>query len=101
MRLALGFALLFIISSLLLVGLLWWGTADYLDRETAAVIRADAQSIEDDVTFRGVGGAAAMLNERDGQAPDGRAVFMLANPALKAIAGNLTAWPQSLPVKPG
>jgi len=100
-RLALGFALLFIISSLLLVGLLWWGTADYLDRETAAVIRADTQSIEDDVTFRGVGGAAAMLNERDGQAPDGRAVFMLANPALKAIAGNLTAWPQSLPVKPG
>jgi hypothetical protein len=46
-RLALGYAVLFILSSALLVGLLWWRTADYLDRATEAVIVADTQAIGD------------------------------------------------------
>ena len=39
-QLAIGYALLFVASSLLLVGLLWWRTVGYLEQETAAVIRA-------------------------------------------------------------
>ena len=39
-RLAFGYAVLFIVSSLLLAGFLWWRTALYLDREIDAVIIA-------------------------------------------------------------
>ena len=46
-RLALGFAGLFIASSLILVGLLWWRTADYLDREIDAVILSDTRAVGD------------------------------------------------------
>ena len=46
-RIALGYALLFILSSALLVGFLWWQTTDYLDRATDAVIVADTQAIGD------------------------------------------------------
>ena len=44
-RLAFGHAVLFVVSSLLLTGFLWWRTALYLDREIDAVIIADAQAI--------------------------------------------------------
>jgi hypothetical protein len=33
LQLALGYAGLFVVSSLLLVGLLWWRTAGYLERK--------------------------------------------------------------------
>ena len=100
-RLALGYAVLFVVSSLLLVGLLWWRTAGYLDRETAAVIRADTQLIKDDLVYRGPSGAARTINERIGEAGDGGAVYLLADSTLKPIAGNLQAWPAEVKAKPG
>ncbi len=100
-RLALGYAALFVVSSLLLVGLLWWRTAGYLDRETAAVIRADTQLIKDDLRFQGPFGAAETINERIGEVGDGSAVYLLANSTLKPIAGNLQAWPVEVKTKPG
>lgn len=100
-RLALGFAALFVASSLLLVGLVWWGTADYLDRETAAVIRADIRGIEDDLRFRGAAGAGETIRERLARSPDRRAVYLLAGADLRPVAGNLPGWPEDVPVKPG
>src|SRR5437879_6377156 len=47
LRLALGYATLFVLSSLTLVGFLWWQTAEYLDREINAVIIADTRAIGD------------------------------------------------------
>src|SRR5215472_9972799 len=100
-RLALGYAVLFVASSLLLVGLLWWRMAGYLDRKTAAVIRADTQAIRDDIRFEGLPGAIEMIDERLGQVADGSAVYLLADAALKPIAGNLRKWPSNVEPKPG
>lgn len=100
-RLALAFAVLFVASSLLLVGLLWWGTADYLARETAAVIRADTQGIKDDVTLGGAQAAAESIGVRASQTPDGRAVYLLASTALRPLGGSLLSWPDNVPTNPG
>lgn len=100
-RLALGYAVLFVASALVLVGLLWWRMAGYLDRKTAAVIRADIQAIRDDLRFEGSPGAVEMIHERLSQVPDGSAVYLLADPALKPIAGNLRSWPSDVGVEPG
>jgi len=100
-RLAVGYAALFVISSLLLVGLLWWGTAAYLDRETAAVIRSDIQAIKDELPYRGLPGAVTIIQDQLGAATDGQAVYLLADQSLKPIAGNLQVWPSEVAPKPG
>jgi len=100
-RLALGYAALFVISSLLLVGLLWWGTAAYLDRETAAVIRSDIQAIKDELPYRGLPGAVTTIQDQLGASTDGQAVYLLADQSLKPIVGNLQVWPSEVASKPG
>src|SRR5580700_2330317 len=88
-RLAIGYAVLFIISSLLLTGFLWWRTALYLDREIDAVIIADAQAISDRLRDFGLPGAIKTIAERVGRASDEHAIYLLVDPTLSPIAGNL------------
>jgi signal transduction histidine kinase len=92
-RLAFGYAVLFIVSSLLLTGFLWWRTATYLDREIDAVIIADGQAIADRLRDFGLVGAIETINERVQHAGDEHAIYLLADPTLSRIAGNLQAWP--------
>ena len=101
LRLALGYAGLFIASSLLLVGLLWWRTAAYLDREIDAVILADTQAIADRFRDFGLEGAIATVSERAAASQDENAIYLLVDPALAPVAGNLSAWPLQVGRAPG
>jgi signal transduction histidine kinase len=92
-RLALLYAAIFILSSLTLVGFLWWRTAAYLDREVTAVILADVQAIGDRLQDFGLPGAVQSINERVGRAGDEHAIYLLTDPGLTPIAGNLDGWP--------
>src|SRR5580658_5575037 len=100
-RLAFGYAILFIISALLLTGFLWWRTALYLDREIDAVIIADARGIADRLRDFGLPGAIETINERVGHAGDEHAIYLLVDPTLSRIAGNLQAWPLAVRSTPG
>ncbi|MGA3005245.1 MAG: ATP-binding protein [Acetobacteraceae bacterium] len=100
-RLAFGYAVLFIVSSLLLAGFLWWRTALYLDREIDAVIIADGQAIADRLRDFGLPGAVDTINERVGRANDQRAIYLLTDPTLTPLAGNLQAWPLAVRSAPG
>jgi signal transduction histidine kinase len=101
LRLALGYAAIFILSSLLLVGILWWRTAAYLDREVDAVILADVRAVADRWRDFGLPGAADTIAERAGEEADEHAIYLLADPALRRLAGNLAAWPAQLGDQPG
>lgn len=92
-QLALTYAGIFVLSSLILVGFLWWRTTAYLDREVDAVILAEAQAVGDRLHDFGLPGAIETINERVGRAGDQRAIYLLADPALTPVAGNLDAWP--------
>ncbi|HMA52631.1 MAG TPA: HAMP domain-containing sensor histidine kinase [Magnetospirillaceae bacterium] len=92
-RLALGYAAIFVVSSLLLVGFLWWRTAAYLDSEVDAVILADTQAVGDRLHDFGLPGAIQTVKERVGRAGDEHAIYLLADPTLTPIAGNLDGWP--------
>src|SRR5260221_7432162 len=93
LQLALAYAGLFIVSSLLLVGLLWWRTAAYLDREIDAVILADTQAVADRFRDFGLDGAIATVSERAEASRDVNAIYLLVDPTLAPVAGNLEAWP--------
>jgi len=100
-RLAFGYAVLFIVSSLALAGFLWSRTALYLDREIEAVIIADAQAFGDRLRDFGLPGAIDTINERVGHARDEHAIYLLTDPTLARIAGNLQAWPLAVRSTPG
>ncbi len=100
-RLAFGYAVLFIVSSLLLAGFLWWRTALYLDREIDAVIIADGQAIADRLRDFGLPGAVQTISERVGRTSDQRAIYLLTDPTMTPLAGNLQAWPLAVRSAPG
>ncbi len=99
-RLALGYAGLFIASSLLLLGLLWWQTAGYLDRETDAVVLADTRAVADRFRDFGLSGATATVRDRIANG-DKEAIYLLVNPAFEALVGNLNAWPREVGYETG
>jgi signal transduction histidine kinase len=101
LRLALAFAALFIVSSLVLVGFLWWETTGYLESEVDAVIVADTRAVGDRMRDFGLSGAIATINERITRAADERAIYLLTDPGLSPIAGNVDAWPGEVPSTAG
>lgn len=101
MRLALVFAGLFMVAAMLLAGLLWWNTGGYLDRETDAVIAADTRAIGDRLSDFGLAGAIQTMNERISADADRRAIYLLTDPRLRVLGGNVDAWPLKVGPRPG
>jgi signal transduction histidine kinase len=92
-RLALGYAAVFILSSVVLVGILWWRTANYLDREVDAVILADTQAVADRLHDFGLLGALETVRDRVDAEADEHAIYLMVDPAFRPLAGNIAAWP--------
>ena len=92
-RIAIGYAALFILSALALVGFLWWQTTGYLDREIDAVIVADTRAVGDRLRDFGLAGAKETIDDRVRQTADEHAVYLLTDPMRNPVAGNLEAWP--------
>lgn len=96
LRLTLAYATVFVVSSFVLVGFLWWRTAAYLDREVAAVIVSDTRAIGDGLRDSGLAGAIEIINRRVDETADEHAIYLLADPTLAVLAGNLAAWPAEI-----
>ncbi len=102
LRAALLFAGLFVAAAIMLAGLLWWNTTGYLDRETDAVIAADTRAVADRLRDFGLPGAIRMLEERvEANGADRRAIYLLADPRLRPLAGNVDAWPLKVGAQAG
>jgi hypothetical protein len=72
-----------------------------LDQEIDAVIIADGQAISDRLRDFGLPGAIETINDRVGRAGDEHAIYLLVDPALNPVAGNLQAWPLEVASSPG
>lgn len=102
LRAALLFASLFVAAAVALTALLWWNTTGYLDRETDAVIAADTRAVAERLRDSGLPGAMRMLEERvEATGADRRAIYLLAEPRLRPLAGNVDAWPLKVGAAPG
>jgi signal transduction histidine kinase len=99
--LALGYIGLFGISTLLLVGLLWWRTAGYLERETESAITNDANQIREQLHDFGLLAAEDAIKVRTAESHNGAALYLLSGKHLKPLAGNLAAWPAEIGRKSG
>ncbi len=96
LRLAMVYAVLFALSTLALVLFLWWATAGLLDRQVEAAIHADAQGLSEQWQDGGMPALQTTIEDRLAENADDDAIYLLVNPAMHPLAGNLAAWPAAV-----
>ncbi len=96
LRLAIVYAVLFALSALALVLFLWWATAGLLDRQVEAAMRADAQGLSEQWANGGLAALKTTIDDRLAENVDDDAIYLLADPAMRPLAGNLAKWPPAV-----
>jgi signal transduction histidine kinase len=94
-RLSLLYTVLFTGSVLLLLGFIYWSTVAFMAGQTDATIEAEIQGLAEQYRERGLDGLVQTVNERTARDPDSSSVYLLASPRYRALAGNLSAWPDA------
>jgi signal transduction histidine kinase len=92
-RFAAIYAVLLSLSVGALAMFLWWETAGLLNRQTDAAIATDAQSLSEHWEMGGLRALAQTIEDRLSQNVDDDAIYLLTDPKMQPIAGNLASWP--------
>jgi signal transduction histidine kinase len=95
-RLALLYAALVTAFTSILLLSVYLLTRNALEREIAAVVRAEVDDLSDDLRLGGIAQVAATLRLRADSWGRTGAVFLLADRNFNPVAGNLTAWPRDV-----
>lgn len=95
-RLALLYAVLFGASVLALSALFYWSADRALERQTSAAIEAEIRALQERYRAAGLGGLTDAIQERASRPRIGDMLYLLATPAGQALAGNMTAWPETV-----
>jgi signal transduction histidine kinase len=93
LRFAVVYAVLLGSSAAALSLFLWWATAGLLDRQVEAAIRADSQGLLERWSETGLPGLVLTIEDRLAQNVDDDALYLLADPGMHRLAGNLEHWP--------
>ena len=93
-RLSLLYVVLFGASVLLLLAFIYWTTVRVIDRQTSDTIEAEVRGLAEQYRARGIRQLVAVIEERSGPYGDPDSVYLLADPSLRRLAGNLSAWPR-------
>jgi len=96
LRFAFVYALLLATSAAALAIFLWWATAGLLDRQTDAAIHADAQGLSERWAEGGLPALVLTIDDRLAGNVDDDAIYLLADPIMRRIAGNLERWPSTV-----
>jgi hypothetical protein len=87
------YAVLLMASATALALFLWWATAGLLERQTEAAIHADAQGLAERWAEGGLPALVMTIEDRMTQNVDDDAIYLLTDPLMNRIAGNLQRWP--------
>ena len=96
LRFAIIYALLLAISAAGLALFLWWATAGLLDRQTEAAIRSDAQNLSERWQEGGLPALIITIDDRLTQDVEDNSLYLLTDPSMQRIAGNLARWPSGV-----
>lgn len=87
---------LFACSTFLLLGFIYWATVGFMAQQVDETIQAEIQGLAEQYRRNGLRGMVNVLNERVLNGPQGESIYLLVNPDLSPIAGNLVEWPALL-----
>jgi signal transduction histidine kinase len=89
---------IFAVSTIALVGFVYWNTSLVLTRETDETIEAEVTGLEEQYSTLGLPGVTDAIIGRSARRDQ---VYVLANSDHHVLAGNLDGWPQVTPANGG
>ena len=101
-RLAGLYFALFAASVLTLLVFIYVSTADFAQRQAEATLDAEARGLAEQYQERGIAGLVAIVHDRSAaRGSTDRGLYLITDPMLHPLAGNLTQWPPATPLRPG
>ena len=101
LSLALGYVALGIAALVLFAAPLWYAWQVTIQEGRAEFLQADAQRLADVFRHDGADGLKAFINARVQMQIAGERILLLTDASLRPLAGNLAAWPATVPAVPG
>ncbi len=98
-RLALAYMVLFALSGLALIAIVYWSTASFMARQTDATVAAEIRGLEEQFRTGGIQRVIAVIQSRSRAAGD--SLYLLARQDGTVLVGNLSAWPEGEPDEEG
>jgi signal transduction histidine kinase len=92
-RLAALYLFLFAGSVLALFAFIYWSTADFAEQQAEATVRAEIDGLREQYRHGGMPALIRVIAERSTGERGNAMLYLLANPLLEPVAGNLSAWP--------
>jgi signal transduction histidine kinase len=93
LRMSLVYVLVFSLATSVLAGLLYAYAVRALDSETDEVISAELRGLAEQYQAGGLQNLASVINERVQSGGRTGAVYLLADPELRPVVGNIAEWP--------
>ncbi|SOE00125.1 sensor histidine kinase [Caenispirillum bisanense] len=92
-RLTLAYTAVFGLSVLLLLGAIYWATAQNIGRAIDDTIASEIDALAQHYRTAGLAGLVRAIEGRTGPHNVNGGLYLLTDPGFRRIAGNVTAWP--------
>ena len=100
-RLAALYFALFATSVLALLVFIYFSTADFAEKQTEATLDAESRGLAEQYQERGISGLIDIIADRSAPGHPVRTLYLITDPLLHPLAGNLSHWPLATPIRPG
>ena len=100
-RLAALYFLVFALSVLGILLLVYWTSANFVERQTEATLDAEITGLAEQYAQRGLSGLIQIVAARSAGESGGAAVYLVTDPEGKPLVGNIAAWPGGVPIRNG
>jgi len=75
------------------LGFVYWSTVSVIESQSDATIEAEIAGLEEQYRERGPFGLMEIIKARSADETRRRGIYLLTDPALNPLAGNLSRWP--------
>src|SRR5271157_1814959 len=99
--LALGYVVLGLLALVLFAAPLWYAWQVTIQEGRTEILQADAQRLTDVYRRDGADGLKNFIDARVRMQIAGERILLLTDASMHPLAGNLHAWPSSVPAAPG
>jgi signal transduction histidine kinase len=93
-RLTLLYTGVFCASALALLGFIYWSTVAVIERQTIETIEAEIRGLAEQYNEQGLARLIEIIEERSGAEGDDDNIYLLTDPLLVPLTGNLSNWPK-------